>query len=372
MAKNTVDVSGNYCLNCEKPFIAKRATAKFCSTNCRVKAAKKAGANPTTGEYDKPPKQRFGTPVEVELKRGVTVEIMENPLEDSGNWKRYADPKDPLYEPNPFLRPGDPSYDREKNLQGFIKMGMAQVKWISTGIPEFDELTQIPRGRITQIQGPYGVGKTTLCLNMISGMKGVRVLYIDSEASLNPDLLANLKVDRANFTLYNDSADFEDIAEVIRSAAKSGVYDVVIFDSLASTTTKSESEGLFTSKNIGQKAFLMHKLVHLTQMDFKNTDTAFVVINQEREMIGTYVPTKYTPGGNAVPYAASLIVALKTIKSWRFPEKPKNHVYLGHEVEATIIKSKVNNPWRVKKFKLYYPNPAPDEQETQLATNGEF
>lgn len=290
-----------------------RADAKYCSAKCRKKAARK-------------------TPIaQIPSVFGAS---------------------------EPALDKEEP-YDREKNLKAFIKMGLAKVEWISTGISDFDALTKIPRGRITQIQGAYGVGKTTLCLNMIAGMKGLKVLYIDSEASLNPELLADLKLSAKNFTLYNESAYLEDIIEVIKKAAKSGDYDVVIFDSLASVTTKAETEGNATDRNIGQKAFFTHKLIHMTQMDFKNTDTAFVVINQEREMIGTYVPTKYTPGGTAVPYAASLIVALKTIKSWRFPKDPKDGKYLGHEVEATIIKSKVNQPWRVKKFKLVYPKPLP-------------
>ncbi|RTL04846.1 hypothetical protein EKK58_09485 [Candidatus Dependentiae bacterium] len=288
------------CEHCGKNFKAQRATAKYCSVNCRVKASS----------------------------------------------------------PNK-------SYDREKNLAAFQKMGLVKTEWITTGIKDFDALTKIPRGRITQIQGPYGVGKTTLCLNMIKGLsqQKQKVLYIDSEASLNPELLVDLEIDAEYFTLYNESAYLEDISEVIRVAAKSGDYDLVIFDSLAMTTTKAIAENDITASNIGQKAKLTHKLIQLTQMDFKNTNTAFVVINQEREVIGSYVPQKYTPGGSAVPYAASLIVALKTIKSWRFPKSPKDGVYSGHEVEATIIKSKVNQPWRTEKFKLYYPKPVAMPQE---------
>lgn len=317
-------------------FDSKRADAKFCSPKCRKKYARDNDIDEATGEIFDP------------NTAGVNIIKIE----------KKTEPK---------------AYDREKNLAAFVKMGVAEVDWLPTGIADFDALTMIPRGRITQIQGPYGVGKTTLCLNIIKGMKDKKVLYVDSEASLNPELLVDLELDPALFHLYNESAYFEDIAEVIRSAAKSGVYDAVIFDSLAAVTTKSEAEADFTSKNIGQKAFLTHKLIHLTQMDFKNTNTAFIVINQEREMIGTYVPTKYTPGGNAVPYAASLIIALKTIKSWRFPQKPKDGKYLGHEIEATIIKSKVNQPWRTKKFKLYYPNPvAMSEEEQAMAEKGEF
>lgn len=298
------------CENCKREFSATRKSAKFCSPACRVEAS------------------------------------------------RVDDEK----HPNPF-HPSNrkPKYDGDKALAAFQKMGLARVDWISTGITDFDELTKIPRGRITQIQGPYGVGKTTLCLNMIAGMKDMKVLYIDSEASLNPELLKDLQIEPKYFTLYNESAYLEDIVDVIKEAAKSGKYDVVVFDSLASVTTKAETEGNVTDRNIGQKAFFTHKLIHMTQMDFKNTNTAFVVINQEREVIGSYVPMKYTPGGNAVPYAASLIVSLKTIKSWRFPKDPKDKIYQGHEIEATILKSKVNQPHRVAKFKLYYPNPVVTE-----------
>lgn len=318
------------CLNDAIIFDAKRGTAKFCSAKCRVEYGRKGLDN-------------------IKINPDATLSPADKTKKSNIN-------------PNPFAPENqDPNYDRQKALAKFEKMGLQQVEWITTGIPEFDTLTRIPRGRITQIQGPYGVGKTTLCLNMARGIsQTARVLYIDSEASLNPNLLVDLGVNYDNFDLYNDSAYFEDIAEVIKAAAKSGKYDIVIFDSLASTTTKAETEGNVTDRNIGQKAFFMHKLVHMTQMDFKNTNTAFVVINQERDKIGGYFPEKYTPGGNAVPYAASLMIALKTTKSARFPTPPKGakkHLYLGHEVEATIIKSKVNTPWRVQKFKLYYPNP---------------
>ncbi len=316
------------CQNCNQKFDAKRRTARFCSAKCRVEAARKAGVDPETGEV-------------LEVLDSKTDKLVKVPIK----------------------KVKETGYDREKNLEAFQKMGLAKVDWITTGINDFDSLTQIPRGRITQIQGPYGVGKTTLCLNMIKGLKGQQVLYIDTEASLNPELLVDLEIEAENFMLYNDSAYFEDIAEVIRAAAKSGDFDIVILDSLAACTTRAEAENDITASNIGQKAKLTHKLIHLTQMDFKRTNTAFVVINQEREVIGSYVPQKYTPGGNAVPYAASLIVALKTVKSWRFPKSPKDGLYLGHEVEATIIKSKVNQPWRTQKFKLYYPKPVAQPQE---------
>lgn len=312
---------------CGIEFTPKRATAKFHSPKCRVEAARKAGVNPGTGEVLNPNKK----------------------IESTKEQK----------------------YDREKNLKAFIKMGVVKTDWISTGIPEFDALTRIPRGRITQIQGPYAVGKTTLCLNMIKGLRDKKVLYIDSEAALNPDLLVDLELDASNFTLYNESSYMEDIAEIIRDAAVSGKYELIVLDSVPMTSTKTIADSEITASNIGQKAKILHKLMGWIAMDLKRTNTAMVFINQEREMIGTYVPTKYTPGGTAIPFQASLIIGLKSIKSWRFPKDPKDKIYKGQEVEATILKSKVNTPHRVAKFKIYYPQPIPMSEEEQALADKE-
>lgn len=323
-------------------FEAKRSTAVYCSTNCRVKAANKASVDPETGEV-----------LPASIQSGAQA----------------ASPLGPKSTP---VKSAGKLYNREANLKAFIKMGVAETNWISTGIPEFDELTKIPRGRVTQIQGRYGVGKTTLALNMVQGLTDKRVLYIDTEAALNPLLLVDLELNPKRFTLYNESNYIEEVAEVIREGAKSGDYDLIVLDSVPMTTTKTISDGKITDSNIGQKAKILHKLMEVIAMDLKKTDTAMVFINQERDVIGGYVPQIYTPGGTAIPFQASLIIALKTIKSWRFPDKPKDNMYLGHEVEATIIKSKVNQPWRKKKFKLYYPNPAVKEEDVHLNSKPAF
>jgi len=313
----------------QKEFKAKRDDARFCSPKCRVAAARQVGADPETGEI---------------IANTTPVNVTDN-VTDNSEIAAKAE------------RLGITVKEYERRMASFVKMGMVKVEWITTGIEAFDALTKIPRGRITQIQGPFAVGKTTLCLNMIRGLKGIRVLYIDSEASLNPELLMDLGIDDRQFTLWNDSAFIEDIYDVVVAATKSGKYDLVILDSLAACTFRTEEEGDSTAHNIGQKAKIVNKMMRIVPMQCKNTDTALVIINQEREVIGSYAPIKYTPGGMGPVYAASLIVSLKTIKSWRFPEKPKDNIYLGHSVEATIIKSKVNNPWRVAKFKLFYPAP---------------
>lgn len=317
------------CEQCNNPFEAKRPDAKYCSAKCRVAAGRTEpfGKLKDVGEL-------------VELEMATTAEQARS-----------------------FTRPVEKPYDYEANLQAFRKMGLVEVEWITTGIPAFDALTQIPRGRVTQIQGPYGVGKTTLCLNMIAGLTGHKVLYIDTEAALNPELLARLGVVAKDFTLYNESAFIEDIYEVILRAVEKAKYDMIIFDSLAATTFRTEAANEAADANIGQKAKIVNKLMRIVPMELKRTGTALVIINQEREFIGGYVPQKYTPGGMGVPYGASLMVALKTTKGARFPKG--GPPFKGHEVTAEIIKSKVNDPWRKATFKLFYgSNHAGQETET--------
>nr|DAJ72565.1 MAG TPA: Protein recA [Caudoviricetes sp.] len=267
---------------------------------------------------------------------------------------------------NPFEKLKDVEYDANSAIAAFTKMGLEEVKWISTGIPSFDALTMIPRGRVTQIQAPFATGKTTLALNMVAGLRDKRVFYVDSEASLNPELLVALKLNPNNFTLYNKSAFLEDIYEEIKKAAESGMYDMIVFDSLAACTTKTEAEDNIANANIGQKAKMVNKMMRVLPVILSKNDVALVIINQEREVIGGYVPQKYTPGGMAVPYAASLMVSLKTMKSWRFGRTTKDTQagnFIGHYIEAMIIKSKVNIPWRKSKFKLYYPQPRQESSD---------
>lgn len=207
---------------------------------------------------------------------------------------------------------------------------------------------------------------TTLALNMVAGLRDKRVFYVDSEASLNPELLVALKLNPNNFTLYNKSAFLEDIYEEIKKAAESGMYDMIVFDSLAACTTKTEAEDNIANANIGQKAKMVNKMMRVLPVILSKNDVALVIINQEREVIGGYVPQKYTPGGMAVPYAASLMVSLKTMKSWRFGRTTKDTQagnFIGHYIEAMIIKSKVNIPWRKSKFKLYYPQPRQESSD---------
>ena len=318
------------CINDNVEFESKRKDARFCSPKCRTAYARKNKINEATGEIK---------------DVASDTDITHKTSEDDSRLQATAD------------RLGITLAEAKRRMAGFERMGLAQVSWITTGIPELDAFQQIPRGRVTQIQGPFAVGKTTLALNMIRGLVDKKVFYIDTEASLNPQLLFELGLDDKKFHLYNESAYIEDMYDQVILAAKSGNYDLIILDSLAACTTKTEESGEAGDRNIGQKALIVNKLMRIVPMMLKETNTALVIINQEREVIGSYVPQKYTPGGMGPVYAASLILGLKTIPSWRFPKGAKEGSFQGHEIEVTILKSKVSQPHRKKKIKLYYLNP---------------
>lgn len=352
------------CLN-DAVIFKGRKDAKFCSTACRVAYNRKS----ISDKLQSPVAHALiNLPHEGLVHKGV--------VPDAPTYKGYESKTKSTHMPiapiTPTKREAAPSnnyqqddvvdlnktepYDRAKNLAAFQKMGMVKVEWITTGIPELDVFQKIPRGRLTQIQGPFAVGKTTLALNMLKGLASSkqRVLYVDTEASLNPDLLADLELDADYFTLYNESAFLEDVYDVILAASKTKDYDLIIFDSLAATTTRTEEANEPAARNIGVRAMIVNKMMRIIPMNLKNNDIALVVINQERDTIGQYVQTTYTPGGPSVLYAASLILALKTIPSWRFPKDAKNGAYKGHEIQVTVKKSKVSRPHRVTKIKLYY------------------
>jgi RecA/RadA recombinase len=187
---------------------------------------------------------------------------------------------------------------------------------------------------------------------MIRGLSGHKILYIDSEAALNPQLLVDLRIEAKYFDLWNKSAFIEDIYDLILAAVKNPTYEMIIFDSLAACTTRTEASGEASDANIGQKAKIVNKLMRIIPMELRRTKTALVIINQEREVIGSYAPIKYTPGGMGVPYGASLMVGLRSNKSSRFPKT--GPPFNGQEVTVEIIKSKVNEPGRKATFKLYY------------------
>lgn len=224
-----------------------------------------------------------------------------------------------------------------------------ELEFITSGVPEIDEITQIPRARITEIFGLQGVGKSYLVTQCIAAMsKEAKVLYIDAESAINPARMIDKGGDAKNIIISTESI-LEDAAELtIESVNK---YDVIIVDSVASLVPKAEAEGRTGDQFVGLKARLMGQWMRKLIGPLGKSRCAVIFINQMRESMSMYVP-KALPGGKALPYAASLRLELST--SNKADRITKGAVVVGHKVKVDVVKSRVCAPHQSTTFKLYY------------------
>lgn len=215
------------------------------------------------------------------------------------------------------------------------------IEFVTSGILEIDELTGgIPKSRITEIFGLKGVGKTFLAKKIMRNMKDLKILYIDTENALTDP--------PENVTTVPEY-QLEAVADMVNDSL--GQYDVVIIDSVASLIPRAEIEGEQGDAHMGLKARSMGQWMRRINPYLNGSGTAVLFINQQRESMNPYGPPKYTPGGHALPYAASLRLELKTTKAERIV---KDSQVIGHWVNVEVEKSRVCRPWQKTRFKLIY------------------
>jgi recombination protein RecA len=220
-----------------------------------------------------------------------------------------------------------------------------EIEFVTSGIKEIDEVTKFPRGRITEIYGLQGVGKSELVQTCLTNMSHEgKVLYIDAENALNPARLV-AKGGEAKNIVISDMCILEDVAKYTTESV--GKYDVIVIDSVATLIPKSEAEGETGDQFVGLKARLMGQWMRKLIGPLGKSRCAVVFINQIRESMSMYVP-KFTPGGKALPYASSLRLELSSNKADRLNDGT------GHWVNVEVTKSRVCAPYQKAKFKLKY------------------
>lgn len=235
--------------------------------------------------------------------------------------------------------------------EGFSIKSLADygdIEFVTSGIKEIDEITQFPRGRIIEIFGLQGVGKSELVQMCLTNMsKEGKVLYIDAENALNPSrLLAKGGV--AKNIIISDMCILEDVAKLTVDSVNK--YDVIVVDSVATLVTKAEAEGETGDQFVGLKARLMGQWMRKLIGPLGKSKCAIVFINQIREGMSMFTPT-FKPGGKALPYASSLSLHLSANKSDRIV---KDGVAVGHWVNVELTKSRVCAPYQKTRFKLMY------------------
>lgn len=235
----------------------------------------------------------------------------------------------------------------ELGLKKLSELG--PIKYVTSGIAELDEITKFPKARITEIYGESGSGKTSLMCSCLAAMSQEgRVLYIDAENALNPERMKTFGAIPENVTI-SDSYILEEVAELVINSVNK--FDIIVIDSIASLEMRAESDGSIGDQFIGLKARLMGQWMRKLIGPLGKSSCAVIFINQLRDSMIIYGDKKTTPGGKALPYAASLRVELSTKKADQIVGKKGA---TGHWVNFKLTKSKVCRPYQTGRFKISY------------------
>ncbi len=209
----------------------------------------------------------------------------------------------------------------------------------------------VPRGRVIEIYGQEGSGKTSLALHILAEAqkKGGAVAFVDAEHALDPDWAKKIGVNIDDLLISQPDSG-EEALQIVETLVKSGEIDVIVVDSVAALTPKTEIEGEIGEFQIGLQARLMSQALRKLSGIISKTKTVVIFLNQTRMKIGVmFGNPETTSGGLALKFYSSLRIELRRIGQIKHGDE-----IIGSRIKAKIVKNKVAAPFKVTEFDIYY------------------